>query len=69
MEVWYINNYFGCFDCFSPGRGCVRHLIMSGTFGVDDLFRVNIMLVQEFENNGKLGVDSKDDTHIFQGVG
>ena len=64
MEVWYINNYFGVFDCYSPGRGIVRHLIMAGTFSGDDLFRVNILVSQEI-CNGELGVDTKDNTHIF----
>lgn len=65
MEVWYINNYFGIFDCYSPNRGCIRTLIMSGVFSVDDLYRVNIMLVQELNRDGQLEMDTKDDTHIF----
>jgi hypothetical protein len=39
---------------------------MAGTFSHEDIYRVNIMLVQELNKGGQLGVDTKDDAHIFQ---
>ena len=45
-----MDNYFGIFSCKnSPRREPVRTLVMSGTFGVDDLFRVNLMVCQELD--------------------
>ena len=60
----FVDNYFGVFDCFSPSRGCVRTLIMRGVFSVDDLFRVNIMLVKEF-NDEKSVVVEKDSSDFL----
>jgi len=39
-----VSCYFGVFDCYSPGCGCVPTLIMSGVFTGDDLYNVSIEL-------------------------
>ena len=36
--------YYGIFDCYSPGRGSIPHLVMSGVFDAGDLHRVSIMI-------------------------
>ena len=43
--------YYGIFGCYSPGRGSIPHVIMSGVFSVDDLYRVNLMLDNFYVNN------------------
>ena len=42
-----MDNYFGVFDCFSPGRGCIRTLVMAGSFTGNDLLKVNVLLKDE----------------------
>ena len=40
--------YMGIFDCYYPQRGCTRTLIMSGDFTHNDLYKVNILLIKEW---------------------
>ena len=46
----FIDCYFEVFDGYSPGRGCIRTLIMGGYFTADDLYMVNVRLIEEWEN-------------------
>ena len=43
-----LNNYGGVFDCFYPGRGIVRTLIMAGDFGADDMYKVSRNICEDF---------------------
>jgi len=41
------SNYGGVFSYYSPGRGCVRTLVMSGVYTIDELAKVHDMLLDE----------------------
>jgi len=48
-----MNNYYGIFSSYSPGRGCIDILVMHGDFLMDELNKIN-EIVQEWIQKQKM---------------
>lgn len=56
-KVVLLDSYGGIFECFYPGKGCERTLVMAGTFTSDDIYRtiekIKKDFVEQFVLSGK----------------
>ena len=55
----FLKGYVSICGSYTPGRGCVRVLAMSGFFSPDDLFEVCCLVKDECDKNETI-INSKD---------
>lgn len=45
------DHYGGIFDCFYPGKGVVRTLVMAGNYTCDDVYKTTKKIKKDFVEN------------------